>query len=362
MAEIISIGTAVPAYGHKQEDILHFMQDAYMLDETERRKLAFLYRQSQIDTRYSVIPDFTLPREEWQFISQLDNAFPSLEKRLELYKEEALPLSITAIERCIEGYIKPKEITHLITVSCTGMSVPGLDLEIMEALELPIDIFRTSVNFMGCYAAIHALKIGDMICKTTEHANVVIACTELCTLHFQKEYNLDNAASSLLFSDGSAAILLSNTLEYEHSLTIKGFHSQVSFKGSKDMAWQLGSKGFLMTLSGYIPQLVEEDIQQLVDGSLEKNGLHPGDVTHWCVHPGGRKILDIIQKKLGLCECALRHSRKVLSNYGNISSPTILFVLKEIIEELKNNKKPANIFGVAFGPGLTRETFIASSK
>ncbi len=362
MAEIISIGTAVPSYAHKQEDILHFMQDAYMLDETERRKLAFLYHQSSINTRYSAIADFSLPRTEWQFLSQIDNAFPSLEKRLAFYKKEALPLSVKAINSCIDGYIDAKEITHLITVSCTGMSAPGLDLEIMEAMELPIDIFRTSVNFMGCYAAIHALKIGNMICKTTEHANVVIVCTELCTLHFQKDYNLDNAASSLLFSDGSAAVLLSNNLQHQHSLTINGFHSQVSFKGSKDMAWEIGSKGFLMTLSGYVPQLVEEDILKLVNESLEKSDLTKEKITHWCIHPGGRKILDTIQKKLSLCECALNPSRKVLSNYGNMSSPTILFVLKEMIDDFKMTGKPANIFGVAFGPGLTMETFIASAK
>jgi predicted naringenin-chalcone synthase len=362
LAEIISIATAVPEYCHRQKDILSFMQNAYSLDEIEKRKLSFLYHQSNIEKRYSVIGDFSLPREEWQFLSQLDNSFPSLEKRLELYKKEALPLSVNAIKRCIDGHIKPSAITHLITVSCTGMSAPGLDLEIMEAMNLQQNIFRTSVNFMGCYAAIHAMKIADMICKTNENANVIIVATELCTLHFQKEYTLDNAASSLLFSDGSAALLMSNNFENKNSVSVNSFHSAISFKGKQDMAWELSSKGFLMTLSGYIPQLIEEDIFTLVNENLKKNNLQKEDITHWCIHPGGRKIIDTIQKKLSLCECALNHSRNVLRNYGNMSSPTILFVLKEMMDDLKNNAKPANIFGVAFGPGLTMETFLASSK
>jgi len=362
LSEIISIATAVPQFCHRQSNILQFMQNAYGLDDTEKRKLSFLYSQSAIETRYSVLEDFSLPKDEWRFLTQLDNAFPTLEKRLELYKKEALPLSIKAIQKCIEGNISAKEITHLITVSCTGMSAPGLDLEIMEEMDLPKNIFRTSVNFMGCYAAIHALKMADMICNADDDAQVLIVSTELCTLHFQKQYTLDNAASSLLFSDGSAAVLVSNDQSRKNSISLNGFYSTVAFKGSQDMAWELSSKGFLMTLSGYIPQLIEEDISGLVIESLQKNNLSKEAITHWCIHPGGRKILDTIEKKLGLCECALQHSRNVLRNYGNMSSPTILFVLKEMMDDLKRTKKPANIFGVAFGPGLTMETFIASSK
>lgn len=128
------------------------------------------------------------------------------------------------------------------------------------------------------------------------------------------------------------------------------------------MAWELNTKGFLMTLSGYIPQLIEEDISFLVEEALEKNALSKQEITHWCLHPGGRKILDTIEKKLQLREGDLQYSRKVLASYGNMSSPTILFVLKEIMDEVKATKHPSKIFGVAFGPGLTMETFIASAS
>ncbi|MFL5773754.1 MAG: type III polyketide synthase, partial [Flavisolibacter sp.] len=144
----------------------------------------------------------------------------------------------------------PKKITHLITVSCTGMSAPGLDLQVMELLDLEKNIFRTSINFMGCYAAIHALKIADLICKASPDAQVIVVCTELCTLHFQREATMDNITSSLLFGDGSAAALITHDNHPEDGLILDDFHSEIISKGKRDMAWELSSSGFLMTLSG----------------------------------------------------------------------------------------------------------------
>lgn len=333
------------------------MQKAYRLDDNDARKLAFLYKQSEIENRYSVLPDFAQPESEWKFVEP-DSPERCLDSRMDLFQLYALPLSVTAIKDCIKNCIDPKAITHLITVSCTGMSAPGLDLQITEALQLSNKVFRTSVNFMGCYAAIHAMKIGQMICDTTQNANVVIVCTEICTIHFQKHFNLDNAASSLLFGDGSAAILLSNSTTYSNALQLKSFYSEISYKGKDDMSWHISNTGFLMKLSAYIPQLIREDIALFVQNALDEGELKQSDVTHWCIHPGGRKILEVIQSRLSLSAEDLSCSRSVLSKYGNMSSATILFVLKEIMEGIHN--APANVFGVAFGPGLTMETFIAS--
>lgn len=358
MADIISIATAVPAFRHQQKDILHFMQEAYGLDEVEKRKLAFLYNLSGIETRYSVIADYGADKNGWTFIPKDGTAFPSLEERMKLYQQHAIPLSKQAIEQCINGKISPQQITHLITVSCTGMAAPGLDLELMEAMNLHSNIYRTSINFMGCYAAIHALKMAKMICDSMPNSNVVIVATELCTLHFQQEYSLDNAASSLLFADGSVAVLVSNCIASAQSICLQHFYSKVAFRGKNEMSWKLSSKGFLMTLSGYVPQLIEEDIAGLVDEALEQQNISKEDVTHWCIHPGGRKIVDSIQKKLSLTEDDVKYSRSILAKYGNMSSATILFVLKEMMEDETATAK--NIFGVAFGPGLTMETFIAT--
>lgn len=360
MANILSIATALPKYCHEQKDILKFMQHAFGLNETDKRKLSFLYSQSGIEKRYSVIPDFSLPEDEWTFIASEVNPFPTIEDRLEVYKKTATSLSVEAIEKCLDGYIEAGDITHLITVSCTGMSAPGLDLEVIEAMQLSPTIFRTSVNFMGCYAAIHALKLAKMICDSEADAKVVIVSTELCTIHFQQNYTLDNAASSLLFGDGTAAVLLSNDAT-ANALSIDSFYSTIASRGKQDMSWEISTKGFLMTLSGYVPQLIEEDIAALVQQSLNKSKKKIEEITHWCLHPGGRKILDTIEKQLSLTKEHLSFARKVLNNYGNMSSPTILFVLKEMMESLKEKYTPSKIFGVAFGPGLTMETFIATA-
>jgi predicted naringenin-chalcone synthase len=336
------------------------MSRVYAINEFEKRKLKFLYRHSSIKTRYSVLADYSLPANEWKFFIPTENLepFPSIEKRMRAFREHAAPLSLKAIDECLKDH-KDQNITHLITVSCTGMSAPGIDLELIELLNLPATTWRTSINFMGCYAAIHALKLADAICKTDTKANVLIVCVELCTLHFQKKYTPDNISSAILFSDGAAAVLVSGNKEI-NGLSIDHFYSSVSFKSKQEMVWELSSSGFLLTLSGYIPELIEEDFNSIVGQCLAETSLTKGDITHWCIHPGGKRILEAVHNSLQFTNGQLQNCYDVLSEYGNMSSPTILFVLKQIKGSLKKDQRN-NIFGAAFGPGLTMETFVLSS-
>ena len=337
------------------------MQNGYAMNELEKRKLKFLYHQSAIDERYSVIPDYSKSIHEWKFYPQTESLepFPSLENRMAWFNKYAGPLSVDATRNCIAGKINSNEITHLITVSCTGLSAPGLDLQLVELMDLPKNIFRTSVNFMGCYAAIHAMKLADAICGSSSNAKVLIVCTELCTLHFQRDPTMDNIASGLLFGDGSAAALITPDDYSADGVRLEGFYSEVLPKGKKDMSWDLSSTGFLMTLSGYVPDLIEEDFNALSSRALSKAGLTGKDVAHWCIHPGGRKILEAIEKSLGLESKCLHHSYDILKRYGNMSSSTILFVLQKIMNEMDGKDQNGHVFGAAFGPGLTMETFIA---
>jgi predicted naringenin-chalcone synthase len=240
------------------------------------------------------------------------------------------------------------------------MSAPGLDLQIAEALDMKPEVFRTSVNFMGCYGAVHALKLAKLICDSTPNSNVLIVATEFCSIHFQKEYTPDLASSTILFSDGSAAVLVSNYIQSEKKLRLTDFYSKVAYKGKKDMAWELSHRGFIFTLSSYIPDLIEQDIAALVEEATLHSNLSIKDITHWCIHPGGKKILAAIKNQLQLSDEDMRFSKSILSRYGNMSSPTVLFVLKEILDNLDN--APANIFGTAFGPGLTMETFLCTKE
>ena len=227
MSKIVSIGTALPEYRHEQQKIFEFMSRVYAINEVEKRKLRFLYKHSGIQTRYSVLPDYSVSADQWQFFTPTENLdpVPSIEKRMKNFREYAAPLSLKAINDCLADF-KDQNITHLITVSCTGMSSPGLDLELIELLNLPATTWRTSINFMGCYAAIHGLILADAICKSDKKANVLIVCVELCTLHFQKKYNPDNISSGILFSDGAAAILVTGNedtqgLNIDHFLFLR---------------------------------------------------------------------------------------------------------------------------------------------
>ena len=341
-------------------DIFHFMQMVYASSEAEKRKLRFLYGQSGIDQRYSVLPDYSRPIREWKFYPQTENLepFPSLEQRMAVYDKQAPLLSVDAIRNCLHEVAHHHEITHLITVSCTGMSAPGLDLQLMELMDFGKNIFRTSINFMGCYAAIHALKLANALCIGEPEAKILIVCTELCTLHFQREPTIDNITSSLLFGDGSAAVLICSDEAAPDGIQLSGFYSEVIPKGKRDMAWELSSSGFLMTLSGYVPELIEEDFFAVVTRSLKNSNVQLKDVDEWCIHPGGKRILEAIEHSIGLSKENLASSYHVLNKYGNMSSATILFVLKEMIQGKQKGKK---IFASAFGPGLTVETFTAIS-
>lgn len=364
MSTIVNIATALPPNKYKQTDLAGFMCDLLQYPEDQKRKLGLMYAKSGIDTRYSVIPDFSSLTEDRVFFPKSNDLepFPTIEFRMEYFNKMALPLCIKAIEPCIKEKINKKQITHLITVSCTGLAAPGLDIEIVQHLQLSENINRTSINFMGCYAAIHALKQADYICKSEPDAIVVIICVELCTIHFQKKDTTDNITANLLFADGAAAVLIvpdsyaaKNKM---NGFAIKKFHSQISLNGKNDMAWQLTSTGFLMTLTSYIPQLIEKGFKTFFNKAIHELGLTKKDITHWAIHPGGRKIVEVIQKELALENKDLESSHRVLKDYGNMSSPTVLFVLKDIWDTKINWSKKEIIFGAAFGPGLTMESVI----
>ncbi|MFT6479638.1 MAG: putative naringenin-chalcone synthase [Spirosomataceae bacterium] len=356
MPTITKIGTATPTHRHDQLNILNFMQQMLPLDETKKRLLSLLYHRSGIKTRYSVLADYSSKQEDFTFYPKVgeDRAFPNIERRMEVFDKTALDLSVKAIEATI-GKDKISEITHLITVTCTGLAAPGLDLQLVEKLNMRPDIFRTSVNFMGCYAAIHALKLANSLAISSKNAKVLVVCTELCTLHFQNSTEIDQLTSALLFADGSAACLIeSDEIKSTNGLQISNFFSKVIAKGKEDMAWGLSSTGFQMVLSNHIPRLVEGEIENLLSNALNQLDWKVKDVSHWAIHPGGKDILAATQKALSISKEDLVASYEVLKNYGNMSSPTILFVLKEIMQKAVLGER---IFGAAFGPGLTLESF-----
>jgi len=351
-SSIVSIGLANPGLPIKQASIASFMKFAHQLDDLEARKLGYFYRKSGIETRHSVLLDFEKENpDEFTFFPNNNELapFPSTKSRMEVFTKAAPQLAFEASKKCLDKVsASASDITHLILVSCTGMVAPGVELELMNLLGLGDSVERYCIHFMGCYAAFTGLKLSDKILRAEPNANVLLVSVELCTLHFQKEYIEDNILANSLFGDGAAAALIKNS---DHGLKIKSYMSQVIREGEKDMAWGIGDFGFEMRLSKYIPSLLDQGINQLIE--LFEKRFQVSKIQNFAIHPGGKQILTKVQEAFGLAPKVNFHALEVLRNFGNMSSATILFVLDRMLEDPSVS---GDILSLGFGPGLTLET------
>jgi predicted naringenin-chalcone synthase len=249
-------------------------------------------------------------------------------------------------------------ITHLITVTCTGIYSPGIDAVLLKQLNLSEDTFHTSFNFLGCNAAFPSLKIADMIARTEVNARVLVVCVELCTLHFQPKNDTNNLLSNTLFGDGAAAYIVVPDeialIKNYHGLNINNFYSCLLDEGSKLMGWNVSPLNFEMILDAGIPDFIGDKIKRLMNNASQKMQILPENIDKWAIHPGGKKILDAVRKVLKIDDEKMEYSYRVLREYGNMSSPTVLFILNEI---LKDELTPGNkVFSIGFGPGISVDT------
>ncbi len=366
MSSIISaIGTSNPENRFTQEQIFQFMKEAHQLDTQNSRRLEKLYHVSGIDYRHSVLNDFGKNRGEYDFFGNGMGLepFPSTSHRGEVFESHALNLSVQAIENCtkqIPGFDK-KKVTHLITVSCTGMYAPGLDIEIVEKLELNPFVERTCINFMGCYGAFNALKVADYICRAQPEATVLIVDVELCTLHFQRENTLDNWLANSLFADGASAVLVQHEEYADGKLfSINSFYTEVVTEARNEMAWKIGNHGFEMQLTNQVSKQIKSGIRNIADKLLRKANLALDEIGSFAIHPGGRKILEVCDEVFKLSATQNEPAYQVLKNFGNMSSTTVLFVLEELSRTLKAKNRDEQVMSFAFGPGLTFESMVLS--
>lgn len=360
MSFITAIATANPPHKLSQEAATAFMLRSMQLGTEDARKLMILFRASGIETRYSMLEDYGRS-ENFTFYTNTPtlDPFPSTKKRNEAYQLYAPLLSTEAANKALkQSGVAARDITHLITVSCTGMYAPGLDIDLVDSLQLPLHVQRTNINFMGCYAAFNALKAADAFCNSGSDVKVLVVCTELCSLHFQKENTEDNLLANALFSDGSAAVIVEASPHVSRCLHITAYHSQLARQGNKDMAWNIGDQGFEMKLSSYVPDVIRSGIKELTTTLLAKLRLTIGEIQHLAIHPGGKRILETIEQELGLQKEQNQWAYYVLRNYGNMSSPTVLFVLKEIMDRLEKKNDKESVLSFAFGPGLTLESMV----
>jgi predicted naringenin-chalcone synthase len=264
------------------------------------------------------------------------------------YAEEAPELALRAIERLREQ-VSLDGITHLVVASCTGFVAPGIDQIIARRLGLD-NVERTLVGFMGCYAAVCALRTAHHIARSQPGARVLAVTIELCTLHLQDTQKLEQLLAMLQFSDGAAAALVTADpagFEMSH------LFSMALEDSAELIQWKIGDTGFEMTLSGEVPGRIQHALEGEGVRATLYNGWDAEEIDSWAVHAGGRSILDAVERGLELPQGALSASRDILARYGNMSSSTLMFVLADLIGRPAVGKGVA----LAFGPGLAAEGF-----
>jgi alkylresorcinol/alkylpyrone synthase len=336
---ILSIGTAVPDRCFPQEEILENLRP-YLGDN---RHADTIFKNTMIGSRYLAV----------------DGSYYAVERktreRNERYMQEALQLGSTAIHRALHlAGITAQEIDQFSVVSCTGIDTPGLDLQLAGLLNMSPWLKRTNILGMGCYGAFPGLLRAREAAAVQPGSYALVLSVEICSLHFQPhDSSLENIVSSALFADGAAAVLVSSR-DGQTGPRLVDAATYSDYQTFDHMAFHLTDHGFRMSLSSYVPKLLSANIEVFVDTLLERNGLRRSDVQHWGVHPGSSKILDHVQQRLGLSEHALDASRRVLHQYGNMSSATVLFVLDEV---QRRDRPQPGAYGMlmSFGPGLTME-------
>lgn len=361
MSYITAIGTANPSSRFGQSRIADFMVRAMGLNTNETRLLRTIFKASGIEFRHSVLEDYGLEKDFSFYANSPDfEPFPSTEKRLLAFRENVVSLSSKAVDNMLQSIpsFDIKQITHLIVVCCTGMYAPGLDIDLVNRYRLPTSVHRTGINFMGCYAAFNAIKVADAFCHQDQQAKVLIVCTELCSLHFQKRPTEDNLLANALFADGSAALLIEGQTKQKLRLRPESFQSELMAKNDRDMAWTIGDVGFEMKLSTYVPSIIKSGIGTLTQTLLNKISKNIRDIRFFAIHPGGKKILENIEQALDIPREKNEAAYFILRNYGNMSSPTILFVLQNIWNQIRPEDANEYILSFAFGPGLTLESMV----
>jgi len=345
-AHIHAIGTAVPDHD------IHSIFIGWATGRLEGRERALFERmagRSGIEHRFTVLPptpDGGLQTEAGGFYG---GAMPATSVRMATYAREAPDLALMAVAD-LSRRVSLDGITHLVLASCTGFVAPGIDQIIARRLGLDGSVERTLVGFMGCYAAVAALRVAHHIARSDPQARILVVTVELCSLHMQDTPQLESLLAQLQFADGAAAALV--TAE-PGGIAIDRFFAATLPDSDELIRWHIGDEGFVMHLSGEVPGRIAQaldtpEMRRAILGNRSADA-----ITHWAVHAGGRSILDAVEHGLGLGPEALQASRNVLRRYGNMSSSTLLFALATLMAE------PAAVDGiaVAFGPGLAAEGF-----
>lgn len=354
---ILGWGTALPAVSVAQQEAADFAVWLNGLSAEQARTVPVLYRRSGIRTRASILAARGPGGEKVQsFFSpaqSVGDRGPTTRERMRAYADYAPTLALEAARAALQDSgVAPHEITHIVTVTCSGFSAPGVDIRLMRDLGLPPTTQRVQVGFMGCHGALNGLKVAAGLAALGPEVRVLLCAVELCTLHYQYGWDPDRVVANALFADGAAALVAGPAAEAPAGCWCLAASGSCLFPDSLDaMTWTIGDHGFEMTLSARVPGLIERGLRPWLEDWLAGRGITLDEIESWAVHPGGTRILQAAQAALGLTDAAVADSREVLASCGNMSSPTILFILNQ----LASRQAPRPCAALAFGPGLVAE-------
>ncbi len=349
-AFINRIATAVPP--HDVHRAFVDFADSMLPEGTTRNLFRRMARLCAIEHRYSFIEPIATESGAWRDGEDLyvRGRFPGTARRMEAFERDAPKLMRCAVGRLRLSEEERRGITHVIVTSCTGLYAPGLDIEVVQHLGLDSSVERTMIGFMGCYAAINALKAARHIVRSEPEARVLVLNLELCSLHMQETQDLEQMLSFLLFADGCSACLVSAE---ETGLGIDSFLAVGIPETSHLITWRIREGGFDMQLSGKVPGELLRALKNV--GHTITRDKDPQSIDLWAVHPGGKTILDSVERGLSLRGDALVQSRDVLARFGNMSSATVMFVLQRILQQAEPGQQGC---AMSFGPGVTAETML----
>jgi predicted naringenin-chalcone synthase len=366
---IRGVGTALPPFTFSQEAIAGFSRATCCEDADQAEFSQLIYTHSGVHQRHSVVLRDNCqepPYPQSFYPTEGCGRGPSTGRRMQEYADCAPPLAVAASERALaEAGLSPDEVTHVVSASCTGFMAPGIDMALVAGLALKPTVERTHLGFMGCHGAINGLKVARGCLAAEPEARVLVCCVELCTLHFFMGWDPEKIVANALFADGAAAVICQNSDssgnnagEMRSNGAVVSDLWRLSAVGTvripdsaAAMTWEIGDFGFEMGLSRRIPELIGLHLRSYLQSWLDRQGRTLADVASWAVHPGGPKILDAVELALTLAPPALETSRAVLAEHGNMSSPTLLFIL----DRLRRQKAPRPCVALGFGPGMVVE-------
>ena len=358
---ILGIGTASPARQIAQADAARLAAGFANAEPGGERALAAIYRQTKIRSRGSVLledpGDDAFAQSFFPPAVTAAEVGPTTGERMARYAAEAGSLAIAAARRALDDAgVSPGAVTHLVTCSCTGFANPGVDLELVAALGLSARVARTNVGFMGCHGAFNALRVAAALGAQDAAGVVLVACVELCSLHFQYGARSDLVVANSIFADGAAAVVgrAAGGAGRGRGWRLERQWSQILADSGDDMGWTIGDHGFEMNLSARVPTVIGRQLPGILAEALADVGLAVADVGSWAVHPGGPRVLAAAAEALGLDRAALDASWDVLGGHGNMSSATILFVLDRLLVP-GSGAAEGPCVALAFGPGLSVE-------